>query len=155
MNLDSVREYCLSLPHVTEIVQWEDHLLFKIGGRMFAITSLEPRPDGVVLSFKATPENFFEYQEVEGVIPAPYMARNQWLALERWDAVRDDELRDLLAISYKLVFEKLPKRAKLELQSGRKTVAAKRKTVPKKKAGLKRKAAGKKSSVKRRAKKSH
>jgi predicted DNA-binding protein (MmcQ/YjbR family) len=119
MNLESIREYCLSLPHATEMVQWEDHLLFKIGGKMFAIVSLEPQD--VVLSFKATPEGFFECQEQEGVIPAPYMARNQWLALERWDALRDDELRDLLATSYRLVFEKLPKRTQLELQSRKKS----------------------------------
>lgn len=140
MNLGSVREYCLSLPSTTEMVQWEDHLLFKIGGKMFAIASLEPRE--IVLSFKTTPEGFFEYQEQEGVIPAPYMARNQWLALERWDALRDEELRELLAISYRLVFEKLPKRIQLELQSGKKSKvnvlvkkkAARRTTkVPKKK----------------------
>ena len=121
MNLESVREYCLSLPHTTEMVQWEDHLLFKIGGKMFAIASLEPQD--VVLSFKATPEEFFQYQEQEGVIPAPYMARNQWLALERWDALRDDELRELLATSHRLVFEKLPKRTQLALQAGNKLEA--------------------------------
>lgn len=159
MNLESIREYCLSLPHVTEMVQWEDHLLFKIGGKMFAITSLEPQPRGVVLSFKATSEHFFEYQEQEGVIPAPYMARNQWLALERWDALRDDELRELLATSYRLVFEKLPKRAQLELQSGRKAAAVKsatrksEKTATRKPAKKKSKTAKSKSARSRIAKK--
>ena len=138
MNLESVREYCLSLPHVTEMVQWEDHLLFKIGGKMFAIASLEPR--GVVLSFKATPDQFFEYQEQEGVIPAPYMARNQWLALESWNALRDGELRDLLATSYRLVLEKLPKRTQSELQSGKK---------PAEKAPAKRSKPSKKTPAKR------
>lgn len=138
MNLESIRAYCMSLPHVTEIVQWEDHLLFKIGGKMFAITTLETRPEGTVLSFKATPEQFFEYQEQEGVIPAPYMARNQWLALERWDALRDDEIRDLLATSYRLVLGKLPKRKQLELQSGKMPPTKKRKPVrAKKKAAAK------------------
>ncbi len=117
MNLESIREYCLSFPHATEMIQWGDHLLFKVGGKMFAITSLEPQD--VVLSFKATPDHFFEFQEREGVIPAPYMARNQWLALERFDVLRDDELRDLLAISYGLVFEKLPKRLQQSLATGK------------------------------------
>jgi predicted DNA-binding protein (MmcQ/YjbR family) len=117
MNLESVREYCLTLPHATEMVQWVDHLLFKVGGKMFAIMALEPREN--VLSFKATPDQFFELQELEGVIPAPYMARNQWLALQRFDALRDDELRDLLATSHRLIFEKLPKRTQQDLAAGK------------------------------------
>ena len=117
MNLESIREYCLTLPHATEMIQWVDHLLFKVGGKMFAIMSLEP--EEVVLSFKATPEQFYELQEQEGIIPAPYMARNQWLALERFDALRDDELKELLATSHQLVYEKLPKRTRGELDAGR------------------------------------
>jgi predicted DNA-binding protein (MmcQ/YjbR family) len=135
MNLESVREYCLSLPHTTEIIQWGNDLLFKIGGKMFAVVGLEPSHN-VVMSFKATPEHFFELQEREGVIPAPYMARNQWLALQRFDAVRDDELRDLIAISYRLVFEKLPRRVQQSLASGEGSVAPKQ-SNPKKSAAKK------------------
>lgn len=116
MNLDSLRTYCLSLPNTTEMIQWGSDLLFKIGGKMFAVAATEPGK--IVVCFKATPEHFFEYQEREGIIPAPYMARNQWLALERWDALRDDELRELIGISYRLVLEKLPKRIQSQLQKG-------------------------------------
>lgn len=145
MNLETTREFCLSLPHVTEKVQWVDALLFQIGGKMFAVASLEP--DRTVLSFKATSDQFFELQEREGIIPAPYMARNQWVALERWNALRDVELRELLSTSYRLVFEKLPVRMQLELQSGRKKGQKKvaRKSTTK---------TGKKSPRFRRAKKS-
>jgi predicted DNA-binding protein (MmcQ/YjbR family) len=115
MNRESIREYCLALPHATEMVQWGDHLLFKVGGKMFAVMALDP--DEVVLSFKATPDQFYELQEQDGIVPAPYMARNQWLALERFDALRDDELKELLARSHGLVYEKLPKRVKQELSS--------------------------------------
>ena len=86
MSVDFIRELCLSLPHVTEEIQWEDHLLFKIGGKMFAITTLGPI--GMRLSVKASDDRFAELTEVPGVIPAPYMARNKWIALERWDALR-------------------------------------------------------------------
>jgi predicted DNA-binding protein (MmcQ/YjbR family) len=116
MNADSIREYCIGLPHVTEVVQWGGHLVLKTGGKMFAVVALEPQDD-VVLSFKATSEQFYELQEWPGIVPAPYLARNQWLALERFDAVRDDELKELLATSYRLVYEKLSKRMKEELNS--------------------------------------
>lgn len=113
MNAESIREYCLSLPHVTEVVQWGGHLVLKVGGKMFAVVALEPQDD-VVLSFKATSDQFYELQEWPGIVPAPYLARSQWLALEQFGVVRDDELKELLATSYRLVFEKLPKRVREE-----------------------------------------
>src|SRR5450759_4324763 len=76
MNVEWIRRYCMSLPHTTETVQWGYDLVFKIGGKMYAVAPLEPAP--VVLSFKCSPENFAELTERPGIIPAPYMARAQW-----------------------------------------------------------------------------
>jgi len=59
MDIESVRAYCLSFPHATEKVQWGADLVFKIGGKMFAVISLEPSSDHC-MSFKATPEKFAE-----------------------------------------------------------------------------------------------
>jgi predicted DNA-binding protein (MmcQ/YjbR family) len=115
MSVDFVREVAMSLPNVTEQIQWENHLLFKIGGKMFAITTLGP--EGVRLSVKSTPERFYELTEIPGVIPAPYMARNHWVALERWDAIRRGEMEELIQESYRLVFEKLPKKAQAQLSA--------------------------------------
>ena len=113
MSVDFIREICLSLPNVTEEIQWEDHLLFKIGGRMFAITTLGPV--GMRLCVKTTDEKFVELTEIPGVIPAPYMARNKWIALERWDALRRSEIEELVRQSYALIFAKLPKKKQAEL----------------------------------------
>ena len=113
MNLEEIRRHCLSLPHATEMVQWGADLVFKIGGKMFAVTPTEVAP--VQLSFKCTPENFVELCERAGVIPAPYLARAQWVALETLGAIPDAELRNLLAESHKLVWEKLPKKVREEL----------------------------------------
>jgi len=115
MSFDFIRELCLSLPYVTEEIQWEEHLLFKVGGRMFAITTLGPA--GNRLSVKSTPERFAELTEIPGVIPAPYMARNFWVALERWDALRRSELEELVRESYALVFAKLTKKKQAELSA--------------------------------------
>ena len=125
MSVDFIRAVCLSLPHVTEEIQWEDHLLFKIGGKMFAITTLGPV--GVRLSVKSTPEKFAELTEVPGVIPAPYMARNFWVALERWDALRRSEIEELVRESYALVMAKLPKKKQAELCATVPRKAAKKK----------------------------
>lgn len=60
------------------------------------------------VSFKCTPEKFAELTEREGVIPAPYVARYHWVAVEDPKAVDDEELEDLISRSYLLVFENLP-----------------------------------------------
>jgi predicted DNA-binding protein (MmcQ/YjbR family) len=69
------------------------------------------------MSFKCSEEKFNELIEREGIDPAPYMARNKWVALERFDVIRDKELKALLRTSYDLVFAKLPKKLQASLSS--------------------------------------
>ncbi|MGH9674567.1 MAG: MmcQ/YjbR family DNA-binding protein [Bryobacteraceae bacterium] len=115
MATDWVRRHCLSFPHATENLQWGNDLVFKIAGKMFAVTPLDPAP--VCLSFKCTPEEFAELIERPGIIPAPYMARAQWVALETWNALRREDLRRLLRQSYELVLARLPKKTRANLLS--------------------------------------
>jgi len=117
MNVDSLRELCLSFPGATEQIQWGCDLLFKVGGKMFAITPLEPAP--VCLSFKASPEKFAELTERPGIIPAPYLARAQWVALETRDALPQSELSSLLRESYEMIAAKLPKKIRESLSSSK------------------------------------
>lgn len=108
MDVDQLRKICLAFPGATEQIQWGDDLLFKVGGKMFAITPLIPAP--VCLSFKVTPEDFAELIERPGIIPAPYLARAKWVALETRDALTVPELTSLLRGSYDLVVAKLPRK---------------------------------------------
>ena len=114
MDIEALRCLCLGFPHTTENVQWGYDLCFKVDGKLFLVTPLEPAP--VAMSFKVTPENFAELCERPGVRPAPYMARAQWIALEQRNTLADAELRELIAESYRLVFERLPKKRQQELQ---------------------------------------
>lgn len=116
MDVESIRSFCLSLPHVDEKVQWGNDLLFRIGEKMFAVVALEPS-HGVLLSFKCTPEKFAELVEQDGIIPARYVARYHWVAFERFDALPERELKELLKNAYELVMEKLPKKSKAALES--------------------------------------
>lgn len=116
MNIDLVRAYCLSLPQAAEKIQWENDLLFTIGGKIFAVTPLEPAP--FVLTFKPDPEHRLELLEIEGVEPAPYLARAGWVSIRRWDTFRDSEWRDLIAESYRMIVSKLPKKLQAQLSSG-------------------------------------
>ena len=114
MDIEQVHAHCLSFPHVTEVVLWGNDLVFKIGGKMFTVISLEDASDHC-MSFKCTPEKFAELVEQDGIVPAPYVARYHWVALERFNVLSDKELKALLRNAYDLVFEKLPKKAKAEL----------------------------------------
>jgi len=116
--LDWVRAFCLSLPHATEDVQWEHDLLFRIAGKMFCVANLEPGMSPTKIAFKCTPEKFAELVEVEGIIPAPYMARNHWVAILDMDALRQPEMKELIQGSYQMVLEKLPRRTQAELGAG-------------------------------------
>ena len=114
MDIEQVQAHCLSFPHVTEVVLWGNDLVFKIGGKMFAVIGLDPASDHC-MSFKCTPEKFAELTERNGIAPAPYVARYHWVALESFDALSEKELKALLRNSYDLVFEKLPKKKKAQL----------------------------------------
>ena len=113
--LDWVRAFCLSLPHATEDVQWEHNLLFRIAGRMFCIANLEPAVSPTKICFKCAPEKFAELVEVEGIIPAPYMAKNHWVAMVELDALRQPEIKELIQESYQMILAKLPKKTQSEL----------------------------------------
>lgn len=127
MDIEWVRELCLSLPGVTEEEVWTNDLTFKVAGKMFAHSVLVPAP--VWLSFKASPEQFAELTERQGVIPAPYLARANWVALETKDALPAAELADLLRASYDMVVAKLPRKRRESLSSGKsKAHAASRRT---------------------------
>lgn len=105
MNIEQLRKYCLSFPYTTEDVKWGNDLCFCVGGKMFCVTSLDGSGH---TSFKTTPEKFAELTERDGIIPAPYVARYHWVAIEDGGAVETSELKDLIDLAYRLVFDKLP-----------------------------------------------
>ena len=113
MHIEELRKLCLGFPGVTEHQIWQGDLTFKVGNKMFAHTVLEVAP--VWLSFKASDEKFAELLERQNVIPAPYLARAKWVALESREAIPAVELSELLREAYDLVVAKLPKKTQAGL----------------------------------------
>jgi predicted DNA-binding protein (MmcQ/YjbR family) len=141
MDIEPLRAWLLSLPHVAETMQWGDNLVFwvgdkAIGGKMFALANLSKDSHGP-LSFAAGPERYAELIEIEGVYPAPYLARAHWVAIERFDVFSSTELKGHLRNAHGVVFAKLPKRTKdvlaLPAAERKKLVAARRKLLTAKK----------------------
>src|SRR5271170_5668721 len=116
MDIEAIREYCLSLPATTEKIQWGADLVFKVGGKMYAALVLDDRQVGR-LSFKSTPEGFAELVEREGIEPAAYAARYHWVTVLPPHALRDDEIRTLLRAAYDIVRAALPKKVQQKLSS--------------------------------------
>jgi predicted DNA-binding protein (MmcQ/YjbR family) len=116
MDIEWIRSYCLSLPNTTEDVQWGNDLLFRIANKIYASVSLDAASP-TALTFKCTPEEFAELVERDGIIPAPYVARNHWVALQRLDALKRAEVRRLIRDSYEIVKAKLPKKVRAALKS--------------------------------------
>lgn len=114
MDIESIREYCLTFKGVTEQVQWVDHILFKVGGKMFLIYNLNKEYPNR-FSIKCSDENFVMLTERENIIPAPYLARNKWVNFTDGFRMSRGELKELIAESYNLVFAKLPKRVQGEI----------------------------------------
>ncbi len=104
----------MSFPGATEEIQWETSLLFKVGGKIFVITGTNNFSENL-LSLKSDPEKFEELIEREGIIPAPYLARNKWVSIQRNADIKSSELKDLIRTSYNLVFAKLPKKVREEV----------------------------------------
>jgi predicted DNA-binding protein (MmcQ/YjbR family) len=119
MDNERIREICLALPHTAETLNWEHVLVYwvgdrEIGGKMFALTNADGM-ETPVLSFHCGAERYDELLEIEGVYPAPHLARAYWVALERWDALKPREIAEELARAHALIYAKLPKRTKAVL----------------------------------------
>jgi predicted DNA-binding protein (MmcQ/YjbR family) len=116
MDAERIRSYLLTFPHAVETMQWGANLVFwvgdkAIGGKMFALVNLDG--DGrAIISYSAGPERYSELLEIEGVIPAPYMARIFWVAVERWDVFRASEWEQELRAAHTITFNKLPPRTR-------------------------------------------
>jgi predicted DNA-binding protein (MmcQ/YjbR family) len=106
MNVDFVREYCLGFPQAKESLQWGETLCFKVGGKIFAMLSLDAVPPH--LSLKTTPERFAELTELEGIVPARYVGRYKWVTLQQLGVLPKRELEELIQNSYGMVVKKIP-----------------------------------------------
>lgn len=115
MNIESVREYCLSLPHATEDFPFDETTLaFRIGGRIFAMIDLE-RTEWFVL--KCNPDMAIELREKYAEIsPAWHMNKRHWNQINLFGYLSEELICSLIRHSYSLVVQKLPKAIRLSLK---------------------------------------
>jgi len=164
MDAEHLRRYLLTLPHVVETMQWGANLVFwtgdkAIGGKMFALINLdEPASHrrNLILSYAAGPARYADLLEVEGLVPAPYMARIHWVAAERWDIFSTAEWERELRAACEITLAKLPPRTRkalvLPAAQQRRMIAERRKLLASRKKLAAEKVSGQRT-VRTRAKK--
>ncbi len=132
-DLDWIRKLCLSFPDVTEAMPWADDLCFKVRGKIFTGVALSdgrfPR-----VTLKCSPETFHELLETEGIVPAPYVGRYNWIQLASSNLLPANELESLIRQSYELVAANAPKKkASKKDPSKKRVLKAPKKKVPEEK----------------------
>ena len=112
MNLETIYQYCLSKNGVTEHFPFdEDALVFKVGNKMFALTSLKQWEEGLpAISLKCNPDFAQELRaQYEDVKPGFHMSKIHWNTVSINNDIPDKMILELIDHSYDLVFNSLTK----------------------------------------------
>lgn len=118
MNIQQFYEFCLSKKGVTEHFPFdEETLVFKVGGKMFCLSSLNQWEKGTPsLNLKCDPERAEELRaEYEAIIPGWHMSKIHWNTIAFNSDVSDKMMRELINHSYELVFNSLSKKIQAEI----------------------------------------
>ena len=120
MTLTEYNRFCRTLPATSHVVQWGGSHVWKVGGKVFAIGSVEARNAHV--TFKVNDIAWEMLREKPGLRPAPYLASRGLTWIQRTDnrTLGDAELEDYLRASYALIVAALPRKAQRELEPDRK-----------------------------------
>jgi len=124
MDLAQFREYCLGKPRATEGTPFgPDVLVFKVGGKMFALAALDDVP--ATVNLKCDPDLALDLRDrYDEVRPGYHMNKKHWNTVEIQGAIPYVELRKMIDHSYDLVAKSLPKpRARVAARSRRSSTA--------------------------------
>ena len=111
MNIEEFRDYCLSLPDVTEATPFEKFsrgrftiLVFYVSGHMFCYFNID---DFTSVTLKGDPQVIAELKEHYAAIGEPYNGnKRHWMSVALGSDVNDAMLKQLVKASYDLVRKK-------------------------------------------------
>ena len=116
MTKEEYDAFCAGLPHTTQVVQWGDASVWKVGEKVFAIGGWSDG-DEFAVTFKCSQTSFAVLKDLPGLRPAPYLASRglTWVQRISRRTLGDAELQDYLRRSYALVVAGLPRKKQREL----------------------------------------
>jgi len=107
---EALEAAALALPATEKVIQWGGADVYKVGGRVFALRTLEG-----ALSIKVSDIAYAVLVETGRARPAPYLARAKWVAFEALEDLDAEEVRGWLAAAHALVAAKLTRKARADL----------------------------------------
>jgi len=107
--------FCASLKATTNVVQWGNATVWKVGGKIFAICSHWGEGDHQKIGFKCSDLSYLVLIEQEGIVPGPYLSRAKWVQLETSDAMTDAEIKSYITEAHSIISGKLTKTKQREL----------------------------------------
>jgi predicted DNA-binding protein (MmcQ/YjbR family) len=116
MDIEELRDYCLSLPKVSECSPFgDDSLVFKIGGKMFLLATLE---GDFRINVKCDPEYAVQLREQYSNVSAGYhMNKKHWNTVEINSRIADSMILEWINHSYNLVLKSLPRKIREEIEN--------------------------------------
>lgn len=114
MNIEELRDYCLSMKGAEEKMPFDNKtLVFSVKGKMFCATDVE---DYELINLKCNPgEAILLREKYEDVIPGYYMNKKHWNSIKTTGNISDILLEEWIRNSYNLVVSALPKKVQKEL----------------------------------------
>ncbi len=114
MNIEELREYCITKKGVTESFPFDEvTLVFKVGGKMFALTNLDGEPS---INLKCDPERAIELREqYSSIIPSYHMNKVHWNTVILDSSISKNLLTELIDHSYSLILDSFPKSKRAEI----------------------------------------
>lgn len=97
---------------------WEV-LYFELQGKMFGMMSDQASEDAII-TLKNLPEKNEELREIYSgtVIPGYYMNKNHWNSIKlASEELSEDAIKQLIDVSYQLIYQKLTKKEKAEIEA--------------------------------------
>jgi predicted DNA-binding protein (MmcQ/YjbR family) len=116
MFLEEIRSYCLAKIGTEETFPFDETtLVFKVGGKMFALIDVE---ESDRINLKCDPERAEELREqYDGIIPGYHMSKKHWNTVMLDGSINRSLIIELINHSYDLVYTSLPKKIKSELEN--------------------------------------
>jgi predicted DNA-binding protein (MmcQ/YjbR family) len=113
MNIEDIREYCISKTAVTESLPFgDDTLVFKVAGKMFLLANL----DGPLrINIKAMPEEVIDrIDRYPEALPGYHMNKKHWITVDMERASDYNRIKQWIDESYQLVLSSIPKKQREE-----------------------------------------
>ncbi|HKU97627.1 MAG TPA: MmcQ/YjbR family DNA-binding protein [Vineibacter sp.] len=115
MTPAAIDRFCRSLRGATRTVQWEGVIVFKVGGKMFAMLPRDDDGRGRELWFKADDAYYDTMKNAPGFRPCPYLARAGWVAAAAPARLPADQTKAYIRRAHAVIAARLPRKTQLAL----------------------------------------